>query len=209
MIGKLKSRHMRKHVSKFFMTCILAIFAGAQLSLAQAVKIEVDDPSFDAIPSPGFGEGRKKWDPKDWLEAEVKLNIEARPEPKDGYLDRLQIRWYVAVKNPAGRGFFLLEKDVTYVNVPLDEDVYASVYISPAAFHRLTGSDRASKGAIEAIGGEVSVNGKTETFSVGQKAGWWTSGSLSRTDKFPLLTKSETPFAPLWWDRYLQEEKRR
>ncbi|MBK1834828.1 Amuc_1102 family pilus-like protein [Roseibacillus ishigakijimensis] len=177
-------------------------------ALAQQVRVEADDPAFDDLQSPELGgnTGKKKWDPKDWLEAEVKLEVDARPEPEDGFIDRLQIRWYVAVKDPAGRGYFLLEKDVTYVNVPVGEDVYASVYLSPATIRRLTGGDRAGKSAVEAVAGIVSYNG-SEAATFSSKSGeWWKSPSLSRTDKFPLMSKADTPFKFLWWDRYLEEQ---
>lgn len=206
---------MRNHGPKLFSLSLLAIFAGANFAFSQqvAVKIEVEDPTFEDLQSPDISVGgaNKRWDPKDWLEVEVEIELDARPVPKDRYLDSLQIKWYVAVENPAGKGFFLLEKDVKYVNIPIKEAVFASVYLSPSAIKRLTGGERAGKGAVKAVGGEVTVNGKTEVFSSGLKAKWWEtdSQSLSRTDKFPLLTKKETPFASLWWDRYLQEEQRR
>lgn len=181
-------------------------------TFAQTVKVTVDKPDFDDFPSPELGgnTGEKNWEPLDWLEAEVKLKVEARPEPKDGYVDSLTIRWYVAVEDPAGKGFFLLEKEVDYVNVRLDEDVYASVYLSPAAIRRLTGGDRAGKSAVWGVAGEVSYNGaKVAEFSSKSTKEWWRSNKLSRSDKFPLRSKSETPFKFLWWDRYLQEKEPR
>jgi len=180
---------------------------------AQAIKLSIDDPEFDDLPSPEFGGNtdEKKTDPKDWLEVEVKLNVDAvRPEPKDGYIDRLEIRWYVAVEDPASRGYFLLEKDVTYLNIPIKEEQYASVYLAPSAIRRLTGSDRAGKGSIWGVAGEVLFNGtKVAVFSSKSEKEWWKSSSLSRTDKIPLLSKGDTPFKFLWWDRYLQEEPSR
>lgn len=179
---------------------------------AQQVRVTADDPDFDDLESPEVGgnTGEKKWQPKEWLEAEVKLNLEARPEPEDGYVDGLSIRWFVAVENPAGKGFFLLEKEVNYVNVPVGEDVYASVYLSPSTIKRLTGGDRAGKSAVWGVAGEVSYNGsKVAEFSSKSTKEWWRSPKLSRSDKFPLMSKSETPFKFLWWDRYLQEQERR
>jgi len=202
---------MRADGFQLFLITVFGLVLTVGTSFGQAVKIEVSDPTFEDLQSPNIDVSgvSKRWDPKDWLEVEVEIELDARPVPADGYLDRLQIRWFVAVKNPAGKGFFLLEKEVTYVNIPIKEKVFASVYLSPSAIKRLTGGERAGKNAVEAVGGEGTVNGKTEAFSEGLKAGWWKSGSLSRSDKFPLLTKKQTPFATLWWDRYIQEEVRR
>jgi hypothetical protein len=195
---------------------LIALFAGfcffATGAVAQQVKVTADKPEFDDLPSPEIGgnTGKKKWDPKDWLEAEVKLELEAKPEPEDKYVDGLTIRWFVAVEDPAGKGYFLLEKEVNYVNIPVGEEVHASVYLSPSTIKRLTGGERAGKSAVWGVAGEVSFNGsKVAEFSSKSTKEWWRSSKLSRSDKFPLMSKGETPFKFLWWDRYLQEEESR
>lgn len=194
------------------LSLLLGLGLFATSSYGQAVKVEAEKPEFDDLPSPELGgnTNEKKWQPKDWLEAEVELKVEARPEPKDGFIDRLEIRWYVAVEDPASKAFFLLEKDVTYLNVPVGEDVYASVYLSPSAIKRLTGGERAGKSAVWGVAGEVTYNGqKVAVFSSKPDKEWWKNTKLSRTDKFPLMSKTETPFKFLWWDRYLQEQEAR
>ncbi len=193
---------------------LMAVTAMATISpaLAQAGKVAASDPKFDTIESPmvGGNTGRKNWKPKEWLEAEVKFKVEMPKSYKQHFVDEVTVRWFVAVDNPKGKGYVLLEKEVTHVNVPVGEEVYSSVYLSPSAIKRITGKDRASKGAISHIGGEISVNGtsvdgdKGRYFTSKGKIGWWTSGKLSRYDAIPLLNKNETPFAFLWWDRYAE-----
>lgn len=194
-----------------------AVCGGAPTVLSQTVqKIEASDPTFEELQSPSVGgnTSKKSWKPKDWLEVEVKVKLEpGRAAPRDGYVDRLTVRWYVAVENKidrAGQKYFLMEKEVTHVNVPLDEDFYLSCYLSPATIKRLTGSDRAGKNSITAVGGEISVVGAaaparfTSQGSVSKP--WWQSPTMQRTNKYPLLNKNETPFKFLWWDRYLEIE---
>jgi hypothetical protein len=140
---------------------------------------------------------------------EAKLNIAGGAAAKTKVCDRLTVKWYVAVKNPEKAGSMLvLAKDVEHVNVPYDEDVYVSVYLSPVSVKRLTGSDRAGKNAVEAVGYEVLVNGvKVAAESVGKgKTGWWNEASdkISRNESVPLLNKAETPFRAMWWDRYAE-----
>lgn len=179
---------------------------------AQAGKVEASDPKFDNLDSPEVGgnTGRKSWKPKEWLEAEVKLKIEMPSNYKQNFIDSVTVKWFVAVENPSGSGYVLLEKEVEHVNVPVGEEVYSSVYLSPAAIKRLSGSERASKSVVSHVGGEVLVNGtslqsnKERYFTSKGKIGWWTSGSLSRYDRIPLLNKNETPFKFLWWDRYAE-----
>ncbi|NNC88973.1 MAG: hypothetical protein HKN82_10995 [Akkermansiaceae bacterium] len=189
---------------------LAGVFLAAVPHLAAQAKFDVDDPKFDDLQSPEVGgnTGKKNWDPKDWLEVEVKFKIDAvRPDAK--FVDEVRIRWYVAVENPESKGYWLLEKEVTHVNVPVGEDIYASVYLSPTSVMRLSGGERASKAVVDRVGGEISILGTTNYFSSKGKAGWWQSGTLSRSDKVPLLNKNQTPFKMLWYDRYAEIQERR
>lgn len=198
-----------------FSSLVLGLAALATPAMAQRYKVEVQKPKFDDLQSPQVGgnTGSKSFKPKDWLEAEVQFKIiSSNKEAK--FVDRVTVKWYVAAKNPDGRGYVLLEKEVNYINVPINEDVYSSVYLSPTAIKRISGRDRAGKSILSHVGGEILVNGskpegKTGYFTSKGKPGWWTSGKLSRYDKIPLRNKNETPFKFLWWDRYAEIEERR
>jgi hypothetical protein len=177
-------------------------------------KGEVSNITFDNIPSPEVSSGKSKtFKPKDWLEVEagIKLPATNAEQKKIGFIDQVTVKWYVAMKNPDGKGFIKLSKTINHINVPIEEEIFSSVYMSPSALKRLTGNDKASKGAVEAVGVEVLVNGeKVAQAAQKQKDGWWQSGSLSdQSDKFPLLNKDETPFQMLWWDRYAEIQKER
>jgi len=195
-------------VSAVAVTASLAFSASA---VAQAVKVTAEKPSFDDLPSPtDFGGAKSKsFKPKDWLEVETKLKIQMSPAPKSSTLERMTVKWYIAVKNPEKSGtFLLLSKDVEYVNIALDEDVFASIYLAPASIRRLTGSDKAGKGSVEFVGFEVLVNGEKVASETNKgPANWWNAASdkISRSDTVPLLSKKETPFSVMWWDRYAEE----
>ena len=164
----------------------------------------IQDPKFDDLQSLSIG-GAKRFKPKDWLEMEVKFKVDAvAPKPKDGFVDQISVHWYVAVENPGGKGYWLLEKEVTHVNVSVGEELYASVYLSPNSIKRLSGRERASKSILWAVGGEMKVAGKSFYFSSRGKPGWWTSDKIAKTDKVPLLNKDETPFKAFWYDRYAE-----
>lgn len=194
-------------------TSLAAFAAIAAISMGsafgQASKVLGEKPTFDDLPSPEFSGGKQKsFKPGDWLEIESKLKVSLSPEPESKTCEKLTVKWYIAVKNPEKPStFLLLTKEIEHVNVPLETDVYSSVYLSPASIKRLTGSDKGGKNAVEFVGYEVLINGekKVEETNKG-KAGWWNAASdkISRSESVPLLNKNETPFSNMWWDRYAE-----
>lgn len=202
---------LRKTLSLTASAIIASLLTGSVFG--QAAKVVGEKPAFDNLQSPEFGGGKQKsFKPKDWLEVEVKLKVSLAPEPKSKTCDRLTVKWYLAVKNPEKAGtMLLLTKEVEHVNVPLEEDIYCSIYLSPASLKRL-GFDRGGKSAVEYVGYEVIVNGKTEASETSKgKPGWWNAASkkISASDSVPLLNKTETPFASMWWDRYAEVSEAR
>ena len=192
---------------------IAASAIAAAISMAsafgQTATIAGDKPVFDDLPSPEFSGGKQKsFKPGDWLEVEAKLKIAISPAPPSKTCEKITVKWYVAVKNPDKPGtFLLLTKQVDHVNLPLDQDVYCSLYLSPASIKRLTGSDKGGKNAVEYVGYEILVNGEKKAVDTNKgKPGWWDTASdkISRSESVPLLNKAETPFSNMWWDRYAE-----
>jgi len=194
-----------------------ALFAALTFLAAPAHaqgKAELGTLVFDDIPSPEVNSGKAKaFKPKDWLEVEVGMKIPATSaeQKKAGFINQVTVKWYVAMDNPDAKGVIKLSKTINHINVPIDEEVFSAVYMSPSALKRLTGKDKAGKSSVKAVGVEVLVDGvKVGEAADKQKAGWWNAGSLSdMSDKFPLLNKDETPFSMLWWDRYAEIQKER
>ena len=185
--------------------------------MAQQYKLDVEKPDFDGIYSPivDGNTGVKKFKPKEWLEVEVKFKIESSNK-NETHADRVTVRWYIAAKVTEGTTTKarVLEKEVNYVNVPLGEEIYASVYLSPSAVKRISGRDNAGKSVVEGVGGEILVNGSQPVKGSGffstlsrTKGKWW--DSMARYNKIPLRNKDETPFKFLWWDRYAELEDKR
>lgn len=188
----------------------LPFAAGVANAQGQA---DIDKPSFDELPSPDLdGTKRKSFDPKDWLEVESEIEIPAlnRDMAEAGFIDRVLVKWYVAIEEKAAGRPVLLTKDITHVNVQIDEPFFSSVYLSPNTLLRLTGSERAAKNKVEVVALEVLVNGvKVGEATSKMDSGWWNSPNLARGDRFPLLNKNETPFKVYWWDRYAEIEDER
>lgn len=182
--------------------------ASGQLTQSKDAKFSVEDPKFETLQSPEIQDGNaKNLKPKDWLEVEVKLKVDKlREQPKDNYLDEITVNWHVVVKGQ-DRKAYKISRSITHVNIPTDEEVYVSIYISPNTLRRITGKLKASKSDLDAVGGEVALRGEmVGFFSYGERAGWWRKElkGVEATSKFPLLDKTQTPFAPLWYDRYAE-----
>jgi len=176
-----------------------------------AARAQGGQPTVEKLQSPDIPSQtrQKRFTSRDWLEIEAAIKIDVRPVPPSGMLDRLVVKWYVAVQNPDKKGeFFLLAREITHVNVPIDEEFYSSVYLSPSSVRRITGNYRAADKAVEMIGYEVMFNGEAIASSAnrGARDKWWTTASdkISSSDSIPLMTKPETPFAAMWWDRYAE-----
>lgn len=202
---------------------IPSVFAQAPV----AVKAKAKKPSFDSLPSPDFGGNTnlKRFKEKWWLEIEVEFEVDARVgRDTPNFIDELEFRYYVAVENgersrenPAE--ILVIEKIVRHVNIPVGESIYSSVYLSPSSVQRITGSrssGRASKSTVKEVTVQIFHNGQTVggSTTTGRMSDdgrmqdpWWTklgSGKMMRTEAIPLLPKDETPFAPMWWDRYAE-----
>jgi len=207
---------MRTSLSKTLF-CGIA-FAAVLLvpSVSNAQQKGVGKVTADKLPSPEISiiGKNKNFRPKDWMEAEVELNLPAAnaEQKKAGYFDQITVKWYVAVPNPENPTTTIkLEKDVTHVNVPVGEAVYSSIYLSPNTLKRLTGRDRFDMAQIKDVSVEVMVNGNKigegSLKNIAPK--WWENPAVSdQSSKFPLLNKNETPFKVLWWDRYAEIEEK-
>lgn len=200
------------------LTSALSILVlSASIASAQ-FKVDIDKPEIVEVTSPDLGGdiAKKNFKPKDWMEFEMKIKIEAKDKDKL-FADKVTVKWFVAAQHPDKKvkGYIMMEKEVTHVNVPIGEDVYVSVYLSPNSIKRLTGGDKVSKSDIKDVGGQILIEGQQSVdkdkgyFSMDAKAGWWTAGSLSRYDKIPLLNKNETPFKIFWYNRYAEIEEKR
>lgn len=171
--------------------------------------IKATEPKFNELQSPNINVSgaSKSYRPKDWLEIEVELAVSSwKPKLVDEYVDSIAVKWWVVVKGQ-DRKNYLIEKTVEHVNIPEDESVFTSVYLSPNTLRRITGKNKVSKSDIEAIGGEIQLGGEMlGFFTHGKPKGWWRQklDSVERTRKFPLLNKDETPFKFLWYDRYAE-----
>ncbi len=202
---------MQQSIRLLGLACITIFLAPATVDAQVAARGNADRPVFEELQSPQIQTQtrQKRFTPRDWLEIEGAITVDVRPLPPSGMLDRLVVKWYVAIQNPEKRGeFFLLTREITHVNVPIGEEIFSSVYLSPSSIRRITGNFRNPARSIEFVGYEVLFNGDVIAHASNRGAPdrWWAmpSDRISASDSVPLMTKPETPFAAMWWDRYAE-----
>jgi hypothetical protein len=163
------------------------------------------DPSLPTTPAPSFsGTQKATGSPKKWLEVEVSFSWNPRTTT-DKYADELTFNYYVLLANrsmafPQGT---LLSGQVTHTAVPAGQnDLKSVMYVSPRTLERYFDGKipSSASSAVVDIGVTISYKGQVVAMKSLKGSGeWWpqfqqTTGAL--------LNKSETPFAPLYWDYY-------
>ena len=186
-----------------FTASLLGVFLMASSVVAQqgqpavkVKKIEVELQPTPLFEAGGGVKSKKVPRQKSWLEVEVEFEVKAGN--KEGVVDNLQFRYYVAIKGKEGTR--MLMGDVTHVNMLEGDKLYSATYVSPTTLGKVTGKYRDfQKSAINAVAVEVSYNGRViATESTGGKGRWWEGLSAEQG----VLSKEKTPFALLWIDRY-------
>jgi hypothetical protein len=126
-----------------------------------------------------------------WLEVEVEFA--AAPE----FTDELTLKYFILVSGK------LLTGEVTHVNVPAGRENRSVMYVSPRALARAMGNRALTPNAIQNIAVQIVQQGsvKSELSQDRAQPGWFTSMPAVAGS---VLNKNETPFAPLYWDRYEQ-----
>ena len=126
-----------------------------------------------------------------WLEVEVEFA--AMPE----FTDELTLKYFILVNGK------LLTGEVTHVNVPAGRENRSVMYVSPRALARALGNRALTPNSVQNIAVQIVQQGsvKSELSQDRAQPGWFASMAAVAGS---VLNKNETPFAPLYWDRYEQ-----
>lgn len=152
----------------------------ASIKLGKVMPAVVKSPEFQLSSGP-----QKRSKPADWLEMEI--DFETKVD-----IEELTFKFTVLFEKK------LLDGEVTYVNIAKDKNHYAVMYISPKGIEKLTGGKPLTGASIENVWVDVNVQGQSL-----DKASFKT-GTVPNAAKLTglLLNKNQTPFAPLFYDRY-------
>ncbi len=196
---------------KSALAIVSALVFAPQLGFAEhpstQVKASIKLERLQGVLSPELNPGTtsRQFKPKQWMFLEAKLSLQAAPVPPTGYIDNLIVRFHVAAKNPEGKNSLMMSKEIKYVNIPVGQETYVCVFMSPSSIRRLTGTETIGSTTFTLYGVEVLYKDKIVAFDTNKgKPGWWAkpTPALVPTQSYPLLNKNETPFAMFWYDRY-------
>lgn len=170
---------------------LFAVSANAQVPVAltaRDVKIEKISPSVTTTPE---YQVRNTTDKRatylKWLEIEVEFSVD-RVE----LVDELTFEYLVEINGKLCPG------EVTHVNIPKGNSLFSVMYMSPRSIDRLTGNKPLSNAMIGNMWVSIKKQGQTLATKSMQP------GQPKNLQQFPnlLVTKNDTPFQVLWWDRY-------
>ena len=149
----------------------------------------------DLISGPQFAYGgaqRHQTNQRDrWLEVEVEFK--AAPE----LTDELTFKYYILFNGT------LLTGEVTHVNIPAGRENRSVMYVPPRALARFANNRPITENSCQNVAVQIVQQGavKAEASLARAQPQWF--ANLQSTSGF-VLNKNQTPFAPLYWDRYEQ-----
>ncbi|MEN9283588.1 MAG: hypothetical protein RLZZ179_1081 [Verrucomicrobiota bacterium] len=186
--------------------------AAAKEKLVDIAKVDINIQKTPQIQAINVKD--KRWTPKDWIEIEVEATAELSKTEKDKTrkaYDEVTFEYFAYLAGATKEKSRVLTAKIIHTNVPIKEKIHSVAYISPPQLQKVTDSTAsgpANPTMVKAWGVQVYIDGNL----VGRKTSeankeWWTNPSLPPQEA-ALLSKPETPFAPLWGDFHLEVKPR-
>ncbi len=163
------------------------IRSGSEFQVTKISRNLISTPQYSYRGAEQFGANQEER----WLE------VEAEFTSTPGFTDELMLKYFILF------GGKVLLGEVTHVNVPGGRENRSVMYVSPRALARFAGNRAVELNAVQNVAVQIVKEGvvKDELSLVRAQPQWF-----ARVAQIPgfVLNKNETPFAPLYWDRYQQ-----
>ena len=169
----------------------------ASAQTQRAPDFQITKISKNLIPAPQFtyaGAGpyqTNQTNQRDrWLEVEVEFTA---PE----FTKELTFKYYILFNGT------LLTGEVTHINIPAGSENRSVMYVPPRALARFGNNRPITTNSCQNVAVQIVQEGavKGESTLSRAQAQWY--AAIPQVSGF-LLNKDQTPFAPLYWDRYEQ-----
>jgi hypothetical protein len=183
---------------------VTLFFAVIGFALAQdggpAPDLRITKISPNLISSPNFsftGAQQYQTNLRDkWLEVEVEFAALA------AYTPEATFKYFILI---GGR---LLTGEVTHVNIAARKELRSVMYVPPRALDYVLNNRAANINSVENVAVQVVIGGAVQDeMSLQRARAQWYAGLPPLPNL--VLNKNETPFAPLYWDRYAQLKPKR
>ncbi len=180
---------------KKLLLALCLLFPAVLWAQTRALEFQILKIAPNFISSPQFtytGAEQFQADQRErWLELEVQLA--ATPE----YTDELTVKYFILFNGK------LLTGEVTHTNIPAGRDNRSVMYITPKTLQRLMLGRPITNNALQNAAVQLVQQGAIkDELSLSRAPAQWYS-TLPQVNGL-VLNKNETPFSPLYWDRYLQ-----
>jgi hypothetical protein len=186
-----------EHRLKVYVPAVLlsAIVTTAMAQPRAAVDFQLQKITTNFISSPQFayaGAEQFQADQRErWLEVEV--TFASAPE----FTDELTLKYFILFNGK------LLTGEVTHVNIAAARDNRSVMYVTPKTLQRLILGRTITNNAIQNVAVQLMQQGALkDEMSLNRGAPQWYA-TMPQVGGL-VLNKNETPFMPLYWDRYCQ-----
>ena len=188
-----RRRHgRRRFLVAFCVFCAASAFAQTprqpnEFQLTRLTKNLITAPEFNYGGAEQFRSDERKL----WLEVEAEFV--SVPE----FTDALTFKYFILINGK------LLTGEVTHVNVPAGRENHSVMYVPPVVLARFNNSRPLAPNTVQNIAVQIVQGGaiKSELSLMRARPQWY--NAIQGIAGF-VLNKNETPFAPLYWERYPQ-----
>src|SRR6266487_5111140 len=169
------------------------LIAGAQTPTA--TDFQITKIAKNLISTPQFaytgGEQHPTNQRNRWLEVEVEFA--AAPE----LTDELTFKYYILFNGN------LLTGEVTHVNIPAGRENRSVMYVPPRTLARFANNRPIAENSCQHVAVQIVQQGTVKAEASLNRAPPQWYAALPQVSGF-VLNKDQTPFAPIYWDRYPQ-----
>jgi hypothetical protein len=186
---------MKGHLRTSLLSACLLLPAAAPAQTRVAKEFQITEIAKNLISSPQFTyAGAEQFPPpppQRWLEVEVEFV--AAP----AVTDELTVKYFILFSGT------LLTGEVTHTNILAGRERRSVMYVSPRTISRFSGNRPVTLKSIQNVAVQILQKGviKDELSLARASAQWY--AALPQVSGL-VLNKNETPFAPLYWERYEQ-----
>jgi len=185
----------------FLLLTVMILHAGSLFAQQVQVppgSIAIKEVKVNILETPKYnvsGDSKRVPSPQQWIEIETEF------ESKLPYIPELTFNYFVALDVQQTQA--VMTGSVTHISITQGDENYSSMYISPGTIAAVLGGRSSFRpDIIDQATVQIMYQGTPlaeGSLNSNPKSPWWTS---LRQMTGLLLAKNETPFAPLWWDRY-------